>query len=318
MAAPTSRLPQVYTEDPDQPGLAHSNLGMYRVQLSGGQYEPNREVGLHYQIHRGIGVHHAAAHPARRAAAGERVRRRAAGDDGGRGHAAARGDERTGLRRRVGPAARADDLPRRANCRSTPRPISASRGYHRPEAAASPRGPSAIIWAITAWRTISRCCASSTSITARGAIWPFTVVGRPPQEDTIFGAIDPRAGRAGHSEGDSRRAGGPCRRRRRRASAAVGHRQRALRALRGRRRPRELLTLANALLGHGQLSLAKYLWIAAGEDDPRLGRAATCPSSSATCWNGSIGGAICTSRPARRIDTLDYSRRRAERRIESW
>ncbi len=31
-------LPQVYTEDPDAPGLARSNLGMYRVQLSGGQY----------------------------------------------------------------------------------------------------------------------------------------------------------------------------------------------------------------------------------------------------------------------------------------
>ena len=44
-----------------QPGWRHSNLGMYRVQLSGGQYEPDREVGLHYQIHRGIGVHHAAA-----------------------------------------------------------------------------------------------------------------------------------------------------------------------------------------------------------------------------------------------------------------
>src|SRR6185437_13076592 len=54
-------LPQVYTEDPDRPGLARSNLGMYRVQLSGNAYEPNREVGLHYQIHRGIGVHHAAA-----------------------------------------------------------------------------------------------------------------------------------------------------------------------------------------------------------------------------------------------------------------
>ena len=26
-------LPQVYTEDPEQPGLEHSNLGMYRVQL---------------------------------------------------------------------------------------------------------------------------------------------------------------------------------------------------------------------------------------------------------------------------------------------
>ena len=31
-------LPQVYTEDPDAPGLATGNLGMYRVQLSGGQY----------------------------------------------------------------------------------------------------------------------------------------------------------------------------------------------------------------------------------------------------------------------------------------
>ena len=38
-----------------------ANLGMYRVQLSGGRYEPNRQVGLHYQLHRGIGVHHAAA-----------------------------------------------------------------------------------------------------------------------------------------------------------------------------------------------------------------------------------------------------------------
>src|SRR5262249_9556960 len=54
-------LPQVYTEDADQPGWRHSNLGMYRVQLSGGEYKPDQQVGLHYQIHRGIGVHHAAA-----------------------------------------------------------------------------------------------------------------------------------------------------------------------------------------------------------------------------------------------------------------
>ena len=54
-------LPQVYSEDPDRPGMAKSNLGMYRVQISGNRYEPNREVGLHYQIHRGIGVHHASA-----------------------------------------------------------------------------------------------------------------------------------------------------------------------------------------------------------------------------------------------------------------
>src|SRR6185295_6881423 len=54
-------LPQVYTEDVTQPGWRHSNLGMYRIQLSGGQYKTDREIGLHYQIHRSIGVHHAAA-----------------------------------------------------------------------------------------------------------------------------------------------------------------------------------------------------------------------------------------------------------------
>ena len=31
-------LPQVYTEDVSQPGWRHSNLGMYRVQLSGNEY----------------------------------------------------------------------------------------------------------------------------------------------------------------------------------------------------------------------------------------------------------------------------------------
>jgi len=54
-------LPQVYSEHPQQSGLRHSNLGMYRVQLSGNDYVTNNEVGLHYQIHRGIGVHHSVA-----------------------------------------------------------------------------------------------------------------------------------------------------------------------------------------------------------------------------------------------------------------
>src|SRR5262249_24354216 len=58
---PFITLPQVYTEDVDRPGWRHSNLGMYRVQLTGNRYEPERQVGLHYQIHRGIGVHHATA-----------------------------------------------------------------------------------------------------------------------------------------------------------------------------------------------------------------------------------------------------------------
>ncbi|MFP4109175.1 MAG: UbiD family decarboxylase, partial [Desulfonatronovibrio sp.] len=51
-------LPQVYSENPAQPGLMNSNMGMYRVQLTGNDFILNQEAGLHYQIHRGIGLHH--------------------------------------------------------------------------------------------------------------------------------------------------------------------------------------------------------------------------------------------------------------------
>ncbi|MFG0333920.1 MAG: UbiD family decarboxylase, partial [Maioricimonas sp. JB049] len=58
---PFITLPAVYSENPDRPGWQKSNLGMYRVQLAGNDYAANRQVGLHYQIHRSIGVQHAAA-----------------------------------------------------------------------------------------------------------------------------------------------------------------------------------------------------------------------------------------------------------------
>lgn len=53
-------LPQVMTLPPGEHHLMKSNLGMYRIQLSGNAYEPDKEVGMHYQLHRGIGVHHTA------------------------------------------------------------------------------------------------------------------------------------------------------------------------------------------------------------------------------------------------------------------
>ncbi|MCB1304708.1 MAG: UbiD family decarboxylase, partial [Leptospiraceae bacterium] len=53
---PFITLPQVYSEG-RRAGLMQSNLGMYRVQLSGNEYSPGEQIGLHYQIHRGIGVH---------------------------------------------------------------------------------------------------------------------------------------------------------------------------------------------------------------------------------------------------------------------
>lgn len=51
-------LPQVLSLPPGSKNIMESNLGMYRIQLSGNQYKLNQEIGLHYQIHRGIGVHH--------------------------------------------------------------------------------------------------------------------------------------------------------------------------------------------------------------------------------------------------------------------
>jgi 4-hydroxy-3-polyprenylbenzoate decarboxylase len=66
------------------------------------------------------------------------------------------------------------------------------------------------------------------------------------------------------------------------------------------------LTLANALLGHGQLSLAKYLWIAAVEDNPELD-VRDVPEFlrhvlERVDWRRDLHFQTCTT-----IDTLDYS-----------
>jgi len=51
-------LPQVCTLPPGEKNAMKTNIGMYRIQLSGNEYELNKEIGLHYQLHRGIGNHH--------------------------------------------------------------------------------------------------------------------------------------------------------------------------------------------------------------------------------------------------------------------
>jgi 4-hydroxy-3-polyprenylbenzoate decarboxylase len=104
-----------------------------------------------------------------------------------------------------------------------------------------------------------------------GAIWPFTVVGRPPQEDTVFGQfiheltgpVIPSVLPGVHAV---------------HAVDASGVHPLLL-AIGSERywpfaesqRPQELLTQANAILGQGQLSLAKFLLIANRGDDPKLG-----------------------------------------------
>ena len=261
-------LPQVYTEDPDRPGWAKSNLGMYRVQLSGNDYASDREVGLHYQIHRGIGAHHAAA------------RRRG---------------ERLAVNVIVGgPPALAlsavmplpEGLPELAFAGALGgrrlRLVTAANGLPMPAeadfvlsgwidpTATKPEGPFGDHLGYYSLAHPFPVMTVEAVYHRPGAIWPFTVVGRPPQEDTTFGEFIhdltgpaiPAALPGVHAVHAVDAAGvHPL-------LLAIGSERYVPYA--AERRPQELLTLANAILGQGQLSLAKYLFLAAKEDDPGL------------------------------------------------
>jgi 4-hydroxy-3-polyprenylbenzoate decarboxylase len=297
-------LPQVYSEDPDQPGLDRSNLGMYRVQLSGGQYEPNLEVGLHYQIRRGIAAHHAAA--MRR---GEPLRVNVfVGGPPAMTVAAI-----MPLPEGVSELAFAGMLGHRRVrmiCREDQLPIAAEAdfcitGYLDPQKQ-KPEGPFGDHLGYYSLAHDFPVLRVEQVYHRPEPIWPFTVVGRPPQEDTMFGqlihelvgAVIPKAipgMRAVHAVD----AAGihPL-------LLAIGS-ERYL-PYQDPRRPRELLTLANALLGYGQLSLAKYLWIVAGEDQPEL-NVYHVPDFfrhvlERVDWRRDLHFQTCTT-----IDTLDYS-----------
>ncbi len=255
---PYVTLPQVYSEDTRRPGLQASNLGMYRVQLGGNDYEHETEIGLHYQIHRGIGVHHRTAleqgkpfrvsvfvggSPAMTLAAvmplpegmselgfagalaGHRIHMRRQGES----HIYADADFCiTGI---VDP-----------NRQKPEGPFGDHLGYY------------SLVHDFPLLKV-------DGVFHREGAIWPFTVVGRPPQEDTTFGQL------IHEITGPVLPTVLPGVRQIHAVDAAGVHP--LLLAIGSERyvpyrpsdRPAELLTQANAILGQGQLSLAKYLWI---------------------------------------------------------
>ena len=265
---PFITLPQVYTEDPDRPGPARSNLGMYRIQLAGNDYVPDREVGLHYQIHRGIGVHHAAA--IRR---GEPLRVNVSvGGPPALALAAV-----MPLPEGLPELAFAGALGGRrvklvAADSSLPMPAEADFvicGSIDP-AQRKPEGPFGDHLGYYSLRHDFPVLRVERVFHREGAIWPFTSVGRPPQEDTTFGAliheltgpIIPTVIPGVHAVHAVDAAGvHPL------LLAIASERYVPYVAI---RRPQEILTLANAILGQGQLSLAKYLLIVAREDRPEL------------------------------------------------
>ena len=158
-------LPQVYTEDLARGGLQHSNLGMYRVQLSGGQYITNSEVGLHYQLHRGIGVHHAQAV---QQGTSLRVNIFVGGTPAMTLAAVMPLPEGMSELTFAGPW-RDTEFPWPAEmdaCPSTARRISVSTVRSTPNAS-FPKGRLATIWGITVWHTSFPACVCSASRAAR-------------------------------------------------------------------------------------------------------------------------------------------------------
>lgn len=265
---PYVTLPQVYTEDPDRPGMEFSNLGMYRVQLAGNRYKPNRQVGLHYQIHRGIGAHHAAA--IRR---GEKLRVNVFVGGAPAMTVAAVMPMPEGVselafagilgRHRIPMIVKPGQLPMYAEadfCIS---------GTIDPKQVL-PEGPFGDHLGYYSLAHDFPVLEVDSVYHRDDAVWPFTVVGRPPQEDTLFaqliqelvGPVIPRTIPGMHAVHAVDAAGvHPL-------LLAIGSERYV--PYEDPRRPRELLTLANALLGHGQISLAKYLLIVAREDAPAL------------------------------------------------
>ncbi len=259
-------LPQVYTEDPDRPGPMQSNIGMYRIQLSGNQYIPNQEIGMHYQIHRGIGVHHARYNEL------EKPFRATVMVGGPPSYAFAAimplpeglseltfagllGGHRVGYtyRNEHFLAAEADFC------------ITGviEKGLKKPE---GPFGDHLGYYSLTHDFPVMRV---EKVWHRKDPIWHFTVVGRPPQEDSSFGwlihqLVKPLTSQEFPGLKDIH------------AVDAAGVHPLLLAVGSERympfreRKPEEILTIANRILGSGQTSLAKFLFIAADEPEQRI------------------------------------------------
>lgn len=255
-------LPQVYTEDIDKPGIMSANLGMYRIQLNGNDYVTNQEIGLHYQLHRGIGVHQSKAN------AKGKALNVSCFVGGPPSHSVAavmplpEGLSEMTFAGLLG-GRRFRYTYQDGFCVSTDADFVIT-GTVEPMQT-KPEGPFGDHLGYYSLRHEFPIMKVHKVYAKKNAIWPFTVVGRPPQEDTSFGAlIHEITGEAipqeipGVKEVHAVDAAGvhPL-------LLAIGKERYT--PYTTTQQPSELLTIANHILGTGQLSLAKYLWITADE-----------------------------------------------------
>jgi 4-hydroxy-3-polyprenylbenzoate decarboxylase len=255
-------LPQVYTEDIDQPGIMKSNLGMYRIQLNGNEYIKDKEIGLHYQLHRGIGVHQTKAN-----AKGQPLKV-SCFVGGPPSHTLS---AVMPLPEGISEMTFAGVLGGRrfrytyedGFCISTDADFVITGEVYPGEN--KPEGPFGDHLGYYSLQHDFPLMKVHKVYAKKDAIWSFTVVGRPPQEDTSFGElIHEITGAAipqevpGLKEVHAVDAAGvhPL-------LLAVGSERYT--PYTPTKQPAELLTIANHVLGTGQLSLAKFLFIAADD-----------------------------------------------------
>ena len=265
---PFVTMPQVYTEDIDKPGVMNSNLGMYRIQLGGNEYITDREIGLHYQLHRGIGVHQSKAN-----ARGQALKV-SVFIGGPPAHPLAavmplpEGLSELTFAGALGNRRFRYFYDEEGFCISSDADFVITGivepGQNKPE------GPFGDHLGYYSLKHLFPMMKVRNVYHRKNPIWSFTVVGRPPQEDTSFGAlIHEITGSAipkeipGLHEVNAVDAAGvhPL-------LFAIGS-ERYTPYLK-ERKPQEILTIANHILGKSQLSLAKYLFICSREDDPSL------------------------------------------------
>jgi 4-hydroxy-3-polyprenylbenzoate decarboxylase len=265
---PFVTMPQVYTEDIDKPGVMNANLGMYRIQLAGNEYILNQEIGLHYQLHRGIGVHQTKAN-----VKGQPLKVSIFVGGPPSHPVAAVMPLPEGLSEMTFAGALGNRRFRyfydsEGFC------ISADADFvitgtvmpheNKPE---GPFGDHLGYYSLTHPFPLLKV---HNVYHRKDAIWSFTVVGRPPQEDTSFGAlIHEITGSALPQEIPGLHAVNAV------DAAGVHPLLFAIGSERytpyiKERKPQEILTIANHIFGKNQLSLAKYLFIAAQEDNPAL------------------------------------------------
>lgn len=265
---PFVTLPQVYTEDIDKPGIMNSNLGMYRIQLGGNSYIENKEIGLHYQLHRGIGVHQTKSN-----SKGQPLKVSIfVGGPPSHTFAAVmplpEGLPEVSFAGALGGRRFKYFYDNDGYCVSTDADfIITGEVYPDENKPEGPFGDHLGYYSLTHDFPIMRV---KNVYHKSDAIWPFTVVGRPPQEDTSFGAmIHELTGSVlpsqipGLKDINAVDAAGvhPL-------LLAIGS-ERYTPYIK-ERKPQEILTIANHILGFGQMSLAKYLFIVAKEDNPSL------------------------------------------------